>query len=160
MDNGLVVLEDTESHRDLLREAGDYAAGTDAELFVLSLVSTDEVDQAVETLDAIRSVEDGSYRSDAILGAARNDAEEIADEVFADRAGEDGTEHELAVTAVAAVYEDGGQADTILEAAAANDCDHVFIVGQNRSPTGKVLFGNVAQQVILNFEGYVTTTVE
>ncbi|WP_276255898.1 universal stress protein [Halomontanus rarus] len=158
MDNGLVVLEDTESHRDLLREAGDYAAGTDAELFVLSLVSTDEVDQAVETLDAIRSVEDGSYRSDAILGAARNDAEEIADEVFADREGED--EHELAVTAVAAVYEDGGQADTILEAAAANDCDHVFIVGQNRSPTGKVLFGNVAQQVILNFEGYVTTTVE
>lgn len=158
MDNGLVVLEDTESHRDLLREAGDYAAGTDAELFVLSLVSTDEVDQAVETLDAIRSVEDGSYRSDAILSAARNDAEEIADEVFADR--EDEVGNELAITAVAAVYEDGERADRILEAAAANDCDHVFIVGQNRSPTGKVLFGNVAQQVILNFEGYVTTTVE
>lgn len=156
MNNGLVVLEDTESHRDLLREAGDCAAGTGTELFVLSLVSTDEFDQAVETLDAIRSVEDGSYGSDAILTAARNDVEEIADDVFADREGED----EVTVSAVAAVFEDGERADTILEVAAANDCDHVFIVGQNRSPTGKVIFGNVAQQVILNFEGYVTTTVE
>ncbi|MCU4973564.1 universal stress protein [Halobacteria archaeon AArc-m2/3/4] len=158
MKNGLVVLEDTEGHRDLLREAVDYAAGTDAELYVLSLVSTDEFDEAIETLDAIRSVEDSSYRSDAILTAARNDAEEIANDVLADF--DDGVRDEVTISAIAAVFEEGARADTILEVAADTDCDHVFIVGQNRSPTGKVIFGNVAQQVILNFEGYVTMTTE
>ncbi|MFC6725558.1 universal stress protein, partial [Halobium palmae] len=47
-------------------------------------------------------------------------------------------------------------AETVLEVAQERGCDHAFLLGKRRSPTGKALFGDVAQQVVLNFDGYVT----
>jgi len=32
----------------------------------------------------------------------------------------------------------------------------VFVRGRRRSPTGKAVFGDTAQAVILNFDGFVT----
>ncbi|WP_222918453.1 universal stress protein [Natrinema sp. SYSU A 869] len=50
----------------------------------------------------------------------------------------------------------GDPAATILEAAAEYDSDVIVIGVQNRSPVGKVLFGSVAQAVILDSERPVT----
>lgn len=44
----------------------------------------------------------------------------------------------------------GDPAVEIVNAAAEEDVDAIYIAGRKRSPTGKVLFGSVAQQVALN----------
>ncbi|ELY98944.1 universal stress protein [Natrialba aegyptia] len=46
----------------------------------------------------------------------------------------------------------GDAVRNILETAAAVDADLLSIGGRNRSPTGKALFGSVAQQVMLRSE--------
>ncbi|MFC6764415.1 universal stress protein [Natrinema soli] len=43
----------------------------------------------------------------------------------------------------------GDAVRNILEMAAEIDADHISIAGRKRSPTGKALFGSVAQQVTL-----------
>lgn len=43
----------------------------------------------------------------------------------------------------------GDPADTIIETADELDVDAICIAGRKRSPTGKVLFGSVSQDVIL-----------
>lgn len=43
----------------------------------------------------------------------------------------------------------GDPADTIIETADELDVDAICIAGRKRSPTGKVLFGSVSQEVIL-----------
>ncbi|ELZ06028.1 universal stress protein [Natrialba asiatica] len=43
--------------------------------------------------------------------------------------------------------------------AAEYDCKHVFIAGDKRSPTGKALFGDEAQSVLLHFDGPVTALI-
>lgn len=47
---------------------------------------------------------------------------------------------------------------TILRTADEFDVDHLFIHGKQRSPTGKAVFGNLAQAIILEFDGPVTVT--
>lgn len=44
----------------------------------------------------------------------------------------------------------GDPATAIIDAAEAEDVDAIYIAGRKRSPTGKVLFGSVTQQVTLN----------
>ena len=50
----------------------------------------------------------------------------------------------------------GDKEEQILELAHERDCDHIFISGRKRSPTGKALFGDLAQSVLLKFDGTVT----
>ena len=54
----------------------------------------------------------------------------------------------------------GDERDEILNAANEFDCDHVFLAGRKRSPTGKALFGDRTQSVILDFDGAVTVVTE
>lgn len=54
------------------------------------------------------------------------------------------------------VFEGSRKGDLVVETAERNGCDHVFVTGVQRSPTGKALFGDFAQSVILNFDGYTT----
>jgi len=44
----------------------------------------------------------------------------------------------------------------IIEEADRRDADHVFVSGRKRSPTGKALFGDDTQRVVLDFDGPVT----
>ncbi|MFC7203145.1 universal stress protein [Haloferax namakaokahaiae] len=151
MDKGVVLIENTESHADLLREASEHAVGADAELVLLVTLTEDEFEEAQEVIDTIADVEHTSYTDDTALNAAVSDIEDLA------RSAVDSSVSYEIVPRVAA---DKERANTVIEVAEANEADHVYILGQNRSPTGKALFGDLAQYVILNFDGYVTLQTE
>jgi nucleotide-binding universal stress UspA family protein len=56
------------------------------------------------------------------------------------------------------VGESGDPTDAILRVADERDSDVVYIGGRKRTPTGKALFGSVAQSVILNADRPVQIT--
>ncbi|POG54079.1 universal stress protein [Haloferax marisrubri] len=153
MDRGLVLIENTDSHADLLREAREHALGADADLVLLVTLTEDEFEETQEVLDTIGDVEHTSYTEQDAFQGAMNDAEEVAREVF-------GTDDEVSYDIVPRIASEKERAETVIEVAEEEGADHVFILGRNRSPTGKALFGDLAQYVILNFDGYVTLHTE
>jgi nucleotide-binding universal stress UspA family protein len=82
-------------------------------------------------------------------GEARAGAEEFARDLGREILASFDVEYEV-TSAV------GDKADAVLGAAEEYDCDHVFFAGRQRSPTGKALFGDATQRVILDFDGPVT----
>jgi nucleotide-binding universal stress UspA family protein len=145
MQRALVVVEDTDAHRTLLREAGEIAAGTGADLVLLLLEGADEVDESREQYARTEGV---TYNEEEVLEAGKEFITDLADDVLADL--------DVAYEPATAMVEQGARATEIIDTATEHDCDHVFIVGEKRSPTGKALFGDMAQAVILNFVGPVT----
>jgi len=153
MERALVVLDDTERHRTLLREAGKLAGGVDAELVLLTTMTREEYGDASESLAAIENVEGIDYGESPILDVAGDVAEQIGLDVL------DGIDVQWqAVGAVVEEESGDNPADTILAEAERLDCDHIFMTGRRRSPTGKAVFGDTAQSVLLNFDGPVTVT--
>ncbi|WP_114576535.1 universal stress protein [Saliphagus sp. LR7] len=148
MDRGLVVVESADHARTLIREAGELAAGVGADLVLLTLMDRDEYEHDLETMETIADIEGVSYTSEDIKESGRRFGRDIAREEIGDLA--------LEYESICAVVEGGGEADRILEAAQREGCDHVFIAGRKRSPTGKALFGDTTQKVILNFDGVVS----
>lgn len=149
MNRGVVVVEDTDAHRDLLREAGEYAAAADADLVLLAFLDEESYEADLDVLERVGEVENVTYDGDAVTRAAASDVREIADEVL------DGLDVEVGVAV--AVADEGERADRVVEAGREHDCDHAFVVAASRSPTGKAVFGDFAQRVVLNFDGFVTT---
>ncbi|ELZ61924.1 MULTISPECIES: universal stress protein [unclassified Haloferax] len=153
MDRGLVLIENTDSHADLLREAREHALGADADLVLLVTLTEDEFEETQEVLDTIGDVEHTSYTEQDAFKGAMNDAEEVARKVFA-------TDDEVSYEIVPRIAAEKERAETVIDVADEEGADHVFILGRKRSPTGKALFGDLAQFVILNFDGYVTLHTE
>lgn len=151
MERALAVVDPTESSADLVEEAGELAAGVGASLVVFSPLTAAEYEDDAAVLSTIEDVEGTSIDKDPDRIATRS-AERYADDHLS------GTDVEY--EALGAVVEDGDRADAILEAAEGEGCDYVFLVGKRRSPTGKALFGDAAQAVILNFDGRVVVTAE
>ena len=152
MERALAVIDDTDAHRRLLAEAGQMAKATGAELVLFSWATPVGFEDDAETLEAVESAEHTTFSGIDALDGVRGFAREFAGDVL----GGDGSDFD--VTAV--VTDEDDLADEILDAADRLDCDHVFVVGRRRSPTGKVIFGDVAQRVILNFDGPVTVTMD
>lgn len=148
MERALVVVDDTDEHRELLREAGELAAGVDAELILLTTLTAEEFAEDAATIERIAEMEHTGYEEDAAIEAARNFARDTAESEL------DGLD--VSYEAIGRVIEENEHADAVLDTAAEHDCDHVFITGRRRSPTGKAIFGDAAQRVILNFDGLVT----
>jgi nucleotide-binding universal stress UspA family protein len=151
MDRALVVIDDTETHRELMAEAVDLA-GDDGELVMFSWLTQEELDEDLDAIEAVERAEHANYGDLGPDDIVRNIVEAVARDALDDP----NVEYEIA----SAVTDEDGLADEILAAAGRHDCDHVFLVGRKRSPTGKVLFGDVAQKVILNFDGLVTVTMD
>ena len=148
MERALAVVEATEAAKDLVREAGELARGVNAELVLVHV--TDEEEYA-ERREAMEQIPDHTvaYSVGRASDGARDFAEDIGKEVLADS--------DIEFEAVGRV---GDKRDRILETAERHGCDHVFLTGRKRSPTGKAIFGDTAQQIILDFDGAVTVVTE
>ncbi|WP_423746164.1 universal stress protein (plasmid) [Haladaptatus sp. SPP-AMP-3] len=147
MKRALAVVEASESAKELVREAGELAAGVGAELVLLHVTTNEEYEDTRTSLEGIPNLET-SYTAGQALEGARQFAQDIGREVL------DGDVEYEAVGRI------GDERDQILDAATELDCDHVFLAGRKRSPTGKALFGDRTQSVILDFDGAVTVVTE
>lgn len=136
------MVTDSERTERLLREAGEFAVGGDAELVLLSVDSEGEyenIDPNAMDADELEFTLDEAERS------ARSRAQTLASEAFADL--------DVRYTVMGAV---GNDAELILDAARKLDCDHIFVAGRRRTPTGKAIFGDLSQQILLSYDGPVT----
>ncbi len=148
MNRALAVVEASESAKQIAREAGKLAEGVGASLVLLHVTSDEEYEDTRKSLERIPNLET-SYTAGQALDGARQFAEDIGRDVL------DGVAVEYE-----AVGRVGDQRDEILAAAKEHDCDHIFLAGRKRSPTGKAIFGDRTQSVILDFEGAVTVVTE
>lgn len=159
MERALVVLSDTDAGESILREAAELAAGVEAQLVCLSVLTEEEYDHDIDVLSMLDRAEGttshGGGRSfeedEGPADLARHEGTEIARSVLEDI----DVEYEV-VGRVASE----GMAETVVDVADEQGCDHVFLVGSHRSPVGKAVFGDVAQTVLLDFDGPVTVQVE
>ena len=148
MDRPLVVYDD--DNTELLAEAGRLAGGIDATLTILSLMTAEEFRDAREALDIVAEEERTNYDDSVVIDAARQQAGDTAEEALAD------VDVDWQVVG-ARIGDSESEADRILKVADDNDIGHVFVTGQKRSPTGKAVFGDRVQSIILNFDGPVTS---
>lgn len=144
MQRALVVVEGTESTKELVREAGELAAGVGAELLLVHVTTKEEFSEYATSLASIPDRDTG-YSIDRAQEGARQFAADIGQEVF------DGIEVEYETMGAL-----GDKKEQVLEIAHEENCDHLFISGRKRSPTGKALFGDVTQSILLTFDGAVT----
>lgn len=144
MDRALVVIDGTESTKQLVREAGELATGVGAELILLYVTTEEEFAEEEETLASIADF-DSTYGVSQAVEGSEQFASNVGNEVF------DGMDVEFE-----AMGRIGDEIEEALEVAEEYDVDHVFVRGRQRSPTGKALFGDRAQQIALDFDGPVT----
>ncbi|WP_227356939.1 universal stress protein [Haladaptatus salinisoli] len=148
MERALAVVEASESAKNLVREAGEFAAGVGASLVLLHVTTTEEYENTRDSLERISALET-SYTAGQALEGARQFAADIGREVL------DGVDAEYEP-----VGRIGDERDEILAVAHEYGCDHVFLAGRKRSPAGKAIFGDRTQSVILDFDGAVTVVTE
>lgn len=147
MQRALIVVEPVEATKEFVAEAGEIAANSGAELLLLHVASESEFEDTRKALSEFTRTEGGSYDVSQAEAGARQLAAEVGREVF----GDGGPDFEP----LGAV---GDKADHILRTVRERDCDHVFLAGRKRSPSGKAIFGDAAQRVILNADVPVTVT--
>ncbi|MFC7073187.1 universal stress protein [Halovenus rubra] len=145
MDRALAVVEAKEATKDLVAEAGKLAAGVDAELVLLHVTTEEEFQGRRSTLENVAGL-DTEYNVDNARAGAQRFAEKVGIQVL-----DDGIEY-------SALGRIGNPQELILDTAEQEEIDHIFVHGKQRSPTGKAVFGDTAQAIILNFDGPVTVT--
>ncbi|WP_135305472.1 universal stress protein [Haloarcula amylovorans] len=151
MTRTLIVIENTDRDRALLEKARTVALGEETDIVVVALATPNEYEDVASTLDEIGRIEHTSYDEDDVLDGVSGDTQDLASDVLG------GTiEYDLRTL----VEEKGSQASTIVEMAHEMDCNHIFLPGYRRSPTGKAVFGDRTQEVLLNFDGYVTVSMD
>jgi nucleotide-binding universal stress UspA family protein len=144
MERAIAVVEATESAKDLVREAGELAAGVDAELILVHVTTDSEYSERRESMASIPNI-DVNYTVDDALDGAEKFARDVGNDVLSDV--------DVPQEPVGRLGEKG---DEVLALAEERDADHIFIAGRKRSPTGKAIFGDVTQRIILEFDGAVT----
>jgi len=148
MERALAVVDADESSKALVREAGELAAAVGAELVLIHVTSDEEYEEMRQKMERIPDSR-VRYSAKQAVDGAEQFAADVGREVL------EGVD--VPWDAVGKV----GDAQTeILDAAAERECDHLFVAGEKRSPTGKALFGDLTQALILNFDGPVTVVTE
>lgn len=150
MRKALVVVDSVDGIDRITREAGELAAGVGAEMVLLHVTSESDYEEDRKAMEGIDAVDGASYDFDQAKEGAREFARDLGKQVLQNI----DVEYEV-MGAVGEPYEQ------IMQAAEEYDCDHIFMTGKKRSPSGKAIFGDTAQRVILNFNNPVTIlTVE
>ncbi|GCF16024.1 hypothetical protein Harman_39590 [Haloarcula mannanilytica] len=145
MDTIVVVLDSADPDEQLLNAARTYATGTETEVLLCRIVDQDHYQ------DEVRNKAEAGKRVDSI-DEIESEAEAEAAEIGAEYLG-----NEIPYTPLGIL---GRIPDDILDIAEEWNSDHVFITGKKRSPAGKMLFGDQAQKLILDFDGPVTIITE
>lgn len=145
MQRALVVVEQSERGRELIEIAGELAEGVNATL--LLVLAIDESSYVEDIQRKIHSGIDVDSEK-AAVAKAEESAAELGEEVLGDA--------DLTYEAQGFM---GSVPEDLLSLAEAEECDHVFVTGERRSPTGKAMFGDTAQRVLLNFDGPVTSLI-
>lgn len=145
MQNALVVVESVNGIDRLVTEAGELAAGVDASLTLLHVTSESDFEKDRQAMEEISALENASYSVDQAKEGAAELARDLGDELLANV--------DVDYRGIGAV---GDKYSNIMQAIGEHDIDHVFIAGRKRSPSGKAIFGDTAQRVILNAETPVT----
>lgn len=135
-----------------MHEAAELAENAGVPLTVLTVVTQEEFESDAEVLGTIAEFEGADYQQGPAEYAA-----EVAGSAVSDLLTEYNVETETIGRHVA---DDADRGDEIIKVAEENECDYIFLVGRRRSPTGKVIFGDTAQKVILNYDGYVVTLTD
>lgn len=148
MDHALAVVGPTEAAKTLTREAGELAAGVDAKLTLLHVTDEDVYDDQREELQQLTSG-DSTYSVGQAVEGARSFAADVGRETL-----------EGVDVRYEAVGSLGERAETVLREVRERDCDHVFVTGNKRSPTGKALFGDDTQRIVLDSSTPVTVVTE
>ncbi|NIB99138.1 universal stress protein [Halobacterium sp. R2-5] len=144
MERAIAVVDASDSAKSLVREAGELAAGVDAELLLVHVTTDDEYAERRESMMSVPSL-DVNYTVDEALDGAEKYAKDVGRDVL------DGVD-----VAYEPVGRLGDLGDEVLSLAEERDADHVFVAGRKRSPAGKAIFGDVTQRIILEFDGAVT----
>ncbi|GAB7018943.1 universal stress protein [Halostagnicola bangensis] len=138
MENVLIVQTGDAIDETLFKTAAEHVTGTEKEVLVCVSIDADRIQNELKRqARPDRTLEE-------IKRTRQADAADLADEVF-------GSDIPYTVREVV-----GRIPDDVLEIAAERECDHIFVSGKGRSPAGKAIFGDVAQSVILEFDGPVT----
>lgn len=130
----------------MLRQAGRFAAADDATLVLYGEATEDDVAEA--TVVSGRGGDLPPAASRSAVESARRFLEGVAEEELA---GVD-----VAYETVCSIVPSANHAESVLRAADEEGCDHLFVVGEKRSPAGKAFFGDFVQSLLLNFDGRVT----
>ncbi|MGQ3722609.1 universal stress protein [Natrialba aegyptia] len=152
MQRGLVIADDTEMGHKLLAEAAATARGSDCGLVVLSVIRPESFAADVETLEAIGDIEDTHYDESNVLDAERRSVQSIVADSIDDA--------DLEITYRVSVASEDEHVETVLQTTRKTGCDHLFTCGNQRSPTGKAIFGDRTQQLLLEFPGPVTVALD
>lgn len=147
MQRALIVVDPVDPTKQFVEEGGEIAEATGADLLLLHVTSESEYDETRKALSDVSSMAGGAYDVSQAEAGAKQLAEEVGREVF----GDDGPNFESAGAV-------GDTSTQVIRVAEEHDCDHIFIAGRKRSPTGKAVFGDAAQRVILNSDVPVTVT--
>lgn len=151
MERGLfIVLEANETERELFQEAAAYSAGHDAPLDVLRLVSPEDV-ESVDSVDVTSDIDRQDF-----VDPADHRFEEDVEAFIADAIDGDPGDYDVRLE----IAERGDRAEAVFDVAEDCGTDHVFLAGKRRSPTGKALFGDLTQEIILNFDGTITLSMD
>jgi nucleotide-binding universal stress UspA family protein len=152
MDRPLVVTDSSDRAPELIKEAGELADSGGAPLYVLTVISQEEFENDAEVMEKISELEKSNYERQP-----EEYAEDIAESAINDLL----LDYEIETEAIGRVMENTkNESDIILEVAQHYGCDYIFLSGSRRSPTGKAIFGDTLQNIILNFDGYTVTTTQ
>ncbi len=111
----------------------DIAGPAGADVILLHAFTEEEFDENIDTLDYEFNDRPGADDVARRLSVVRDIVREL----------------EAADIAVTIRGEIGEHAESIVDAAGSTDADLLVIGGRRRSPTGKVVFGSTAQEVLL-----------
>lgn len=141
----LAAIDENERSRNVARIASDLASTYDDTLVALHVVPEKDFNAHKESMESISEFQDYSFTQEA------ESAERFVREFVLESVDTIDTEQFEARGRV------GRVTDEILAEAADLEPRFLVISGRRRSPSGKAIFGNTAQQVLLNADCPVVT---